>query len=203
MLSKEELTHILFPIGHLQKAEVRAIAKKSALFTSEKKDSQGICFLGDVDMREFLAHYIEQKKGPVVDTAGNIIGEHDGIWFYTLGERHGFRLATQSTDQKPYYVIEKRITDNTLVVSHESKPLKEHGEKQTITLREINWLPARTGLAENITAQIRYHGEFIPANILSEDTVELSYQGVIAEGQSLVLYNEDCLVGGGVIDSIT
>lgn len=203
MLSKEELSHILFPIGHLQKAEVRAIAKKSALFTSEKKDSQGICFLGDVDMREFLAHYIEQKKGPVVNTEGKIIGEHDGIWFYTLGERHGFRLATQSTDQKPYYVIEKRITDNTLVVSHESKPLKEHREKQTITLREINWLSARTGLAENITAQIRYHGEFIPANILSEDTVELSYQGVIAEGQSLVLYSEDRLVGGGVIDSIT
>jgi tRNA-specific 2-thiouridylase len=199
MLSKEELSHILFPIGHLRKSEVRALAEKADLFTSEKKDSQGICFLGDVDMREFLTHYIEQKKGPVVDTDGNTIGEHDGIWFYTLGERHGFRLHTQSTDQKPYYIVEKRIESNTLVVSHESSK-KTVSSTQTILLRDMSWLETISG---NCHAQIRYHGESIPAKIINENTVELSYQGVIAEGQSLVIYNGEILVGGGVIHSIT
>lgn len=198
MLSKEDLSHIMFPIGHLQKSEVRAIAEKAGLFTSEKKDSQGICFLGDVDMREFLSHYIDQKKGPVVDTSGTVIGEHDGIWFYTLGERHGFRLHTQSTDQKPYYIIEKRIDENTLVVSHDSKTSVSEKEIQTIKLRDTSWIEKPAG---NMTAQIRYHGELIPTKILSEHTVELSYQGVIAEGQSLVLYHGKNLIGGGTIDN--
>lgn len=199
MLSRSELSHILFPIGHLQKSEVRTIAEKAGLFTSEKKDSQGICFLGDIDMREFLAHYIEQKKGPVVDTMGNIIGEHDGIWFYTLGERHGFRLVTQSTDQKPYYVVEKKIENNTLVVSHESTK-KSDKETQTITLRDTSWIESGV---KSCDAQVRYHGELIPATITDECTVELSYRGVVAEGQSLVLYKGETLIGGGVLDSIS
>lgn len=199
MLSKEELKHIMLPIGHLQKSEVRKLAKKAKLFTSEKKDSQGICFLGDVDMREFLSHYIEQKEGPVVDTQGAVIGEHDGIWFYTLGERHGFRLHKQTTDQERYYIVEKRIESNTLIVSHNPNSTNIDKETQTIKLRESSWFSARTDLAEKITAQIRYHGELIPAKIIDEHTVELSYRGVIAEGQSLVLYRGEVLVGGGVI----
>lgn len=200
MLSKEELKHILFPIGHLQKSEVRKIAEKAKLFTSEKKDSQGICFLGDVDMREFLSHYIDQKNGPVIDREGNVIGEHDGIWFYTLGERHGFRLTKQSTDQKPYYIVEKRIADNTLVVSHDPNTSASEKELQTVTLRDSSWIEKPEG---NIEAQIRYHGDLIAAKVLNDATIELLYKGVIAEGQSLVLYQGQNLVGGGVIDSIT
>jgi tRNA-specific 2-thiouridylase len=198
MLSKEELSHILFPIGHLQKSEVRILAEKANLFTSEKKDSQGICFLGDVDMREFLSHYIEQKKGPIIDTDGNVIGEHTGIWFYTLGERHGFKLFKQTADQKPYYVVAKKIETNTLVVSHESIK-KSDSSSQTITLRDTSWLEKIEGDCE---AQIRYHGELIPAKITNSNTVELVYQGVIAEGQSLVLYKDEILVGGGVIEKV-
>lgn len=202
MLSKEELSHILFPIGHLQKNEVRDIAEKAGLFTSKKKDSQGICFLGDVDMRDFLSHYIEQKKGPIINTDGEVVGEHDGIWFYTLGERHGFKINKQSTDQKPYYVIEKRIADNTLVVSHTPNNLNTEKSIQTIKLRDYLWTSTRQDLVDNITAQIRYHGELITAKVLSEDKIELSYKGVISEGQSLVLYQGETLVGGGVIDKV-
>lgn len=200
MLSPQDLSHTMFPIGNLQKEEVRKIAEKAGLFTSEKKDSQGICFLGDVDMREFLSHYIDQKKGPVIDDKGNIIGEHDGIWFYTLGERHGFRLTTQTTDQKPYYIVSKNIENNTLIVSHDAKMNMGHGNTQTITLRDASWIEKPTG---DITAQIRYHGEFIPAKIVNENTVELTYKGVIALGQSLVLYQGENLIGGGVIDIIS
>ncbi|MEK7228219.1 MAG: tRNA 2-thiouridine(34) synthase MnmA [Patescibacteria group bacterium] len=200
MLRKEELKHILFPIGHLQKGEVRKIAEKANLFTSEKKDSQGICFLGDVDMRKFLSHYIEQKKGPVIDTKGSVVGEHDGIWFYTLGERHGFRLNKQTTNQKPYYIVEKQIESNTLVISH-SPMLKTKSKKQIVAIRDTSWLEnvARLNLA-TFEAQIRYHGELIPAKAINDHTVELTYPGVIAEGQSIVFYQGEKLMGGGVID---
>ena len=194
MLTQQELQHVVFPIGHLHKSEVRKIAEKAGLFTNTKKDSQGICFLGDVDMREFLAHYIEQKPGPVVTTEREVVGEHDGIWFYTLGERHGFRITAQSSDQKPYYIVEKNITDNTLVVSHASK-IESKNKKQTVILRESSGL--QKGSYE---AQVRYHGELIPAKVTNTTTVELAYKGVIPLGQSLVLYKGDRLVGGGIID---
>lgn len=196
MLTQEELQHMLFPIGHLQKSEVRSIAEKAGLFTSAKKDSQGICFLGDVDMREFLAHYIEQRPGPVVTTKGEIVGEHDGIWFYTLGERHGFRITKQSSQQKPYYIVEKNIAENTLVVSHTAK-VQMKGTKQTITLRDSSGLHKG-----NYEAQIRYHGELIPAKVINSTTIELTYKGVVPLGQSLVLYQGDILVGGGIIDEV-
>ncbi len=203
MLTQEDLSHTLFPIGHLQKSEVRAIAQKSALFTSDKKDSQGICFLGDVDMREFLSHYIEQKKGPVVNTLGETVGEHDGIWFYTLGERHGFKITKQTDEQKPYYIVGKDIETNTLTVSHDPKITTNKKTAQTITLRDTNWLSTRQDLSEGITAQIRYHGEQIPAKVINDSTIELTYSGTIAEGQSLVLYQGENLVGGGVIEQIS
>lgn len=203
MISKDELQHIMLPIGHLEKPEVRKIAEKAKLFTSDKKDSQGICFLGDVDMREFLAHYIEQKSGPVINTEGEIVGEHQGVWFYTLGERHGFKIIQQSTDQKPYYIVAKDIKKNTLIVSHNPKTNLNKKEKQIITLRDTNWFFDLKELEGDITAQIRYHGEFIPAKVVSAETIELSYSGTIAEGQSLVLYHGDKVVGGGVIEKIS
>ena len=124
MLTKEELGHVRFPIGHLDKGEVRRIAERADLFTAVKKDSQGICFLGDVDMREFLSHYIEMKQGDVVDERGEVIGTHDGVWFYTLGERHGFTISTTTTHTTPYYVIAKNIQENQLVVSTKPKKAK-------------------------------------------------------------------------------
>lgn len=203
MITKEELSHILFPIGHLEKSDVRKIAEKAGLFTSDKKDSQGICFLGDVDMREFLSHYIEQKSGLVINTGGETVGEHDGVWFYTLGERHGFKITKQTTDQKPYYIVGKDVEKNTLIVSHNPKTSINKKEKQVITLRDANWFFDFKELKGEITAQIRYHGEFIPAKIISADTIELSYPGTIAEGQSLVLYQADKVVCGGVIEKIS
>jgi tRNA-specific 2-thiouridylase len=203
MITKEELSHILFPIGHLEKPDVRKIAEKAGLFTSDKKDSQGICFLGDVDMREFLSHYIEQKSGLVINTEGETVGGHDGVWFYTLGERHGFKITKQTTDQKPYYIVGKDVEKNTLIVSHNPKTSINKKEKQIISLRDANWFFDFKELEGEITAQIRYHGEFIPAKIISADTIELSYSGTIAEGQSLVLYQADKVVCGGVIEKIS
>ncbi|HWC57592.1 MAG TPA: tRNA 2-thiouridine(34) synthase MnmA [Candidatus Paceibacterota bacterium] len=200
MLTQDDLAHTLFPIGQLEKSEVRTIAQEAGLFTATKKDSQGICFLGDVDMREFLGHYIEQKQGSVIDEKGNAVGTHDGAVFYTLGERHGFTITEQSTDRKPYYVVGKDLEKNLLIVSHEPKT-KLHAAQQNITLRETNWIQ-NVSVHKQYLAHIRYHGALIPAKILSASEIKLKYDGVISLGQSLVLYDSEMLVGGGIIHEV-
>ncbi len=201
MLQKEELTHVQFPIGHLPKGEVRKLAAEAKLFTSTKKDSQGICFLGDVDMREFLSHYIEQKQGEVVDEKGAVIGTHDGVWFHTLGERHGFTITAKTSDDRPYYVIGKDIEHNRVIVSHTPKSQTVVSGVQKLKLRDVNWIET-IDTSKKYTAQIRYHGTLIEAKILSDREVQLAYDGLIALGQSLVIYDGEVLVGGGIIDEV-
>lgn len=200
MLKKEELAHILFPLGGLQKSEVRSIAEKANLFTATKKDSQGICFLGDVDMREFLSHYIEQKRGEVRDTTGAVVGEHDGVWFYTLGERRGFRITTKDTDRVPYYVVAKDVERNVLIVSKKNEEgfLGVSGEV-SLTLRDTSWYE-NPKKGDKYTGQIRYHGAFIPVRYEDNATVILTTTEPIPVGQSLVVYDGATVVGGGIID---
>lgn len=201
MLRQEELSHILFPLGGLQKEEVRKLAEKAALFTATKKDSQGICFLGDVDMREFLSHYIEQKAGVVLDTTGAIVGEHDGVWFYTLGERRGFRITTKDADRAPYYVVDKDIEKNILIVSKKDADGKLPSEPvQKLTLRETSW-HHKAQEHMQYSGQIRYHGAFIPVEYIDDSTVVLHTQEPIPLGQSLVIYEGSAVVGGGIIDT--
>lgn len=200
MLTKEDVAHTLFPIGHLEKKEVRSIAKKAGLFTEEKKDSQGICFLGDVDMQAFLEHYIEQKNGPVVNEKGEIIGSHRGVWFYTLGERHGFSIQAATTNQKPYYVIGKNIKNNTLVVGNERKTSTKLHEEQKIILRDSSW---NDSLSTVVTSNYRYHGASVPTRVVNNETVIIASHEPIALGQSLVCFSEEGrLIGGGIIDAI-
>lgn len=201
MLTNDDLAHALFPIGHLQKSDVRVIAEKAGLITATKKDSQGICFLGEVDMREFLAHYIDEKPGDVVDTSGAKVGVHDGVYFHTLGERHGFRITKGTTDQKPYYVVGKDVEQNVLIVSHEPKNGAVTNGEVILVLRDTNWLQSING-TDSYTGQIRYHGEQLPITIIDDTHVRLSYDGVISLGQSLVVYRDTVLVGGGVIDQV-
>jgi tRNA-specific 2-thiouridylase len=202
MLTKQELAHIRFPIGHLQKSEVRAIAQQAHLFTASKKDSQGICFLGDVDMREFLAHYIEEKKGAVVDEQGTVLGEHDGVFFYTLGERHGFRITNTTNQRAPYYVVGKDIGENRLVVSAEKVQAELKGKKREAVLRDTNWIE-KPDRRKKYEVQIRYHGSRIPAMLKGADCIAVSYGEVIPPGQSMVLYDGNTLVGGGVIETVS
>jgi len=199
MVEKNLLPFMQFPIGHLHKKEVRAIAEKAGLFTAVKKDSQGICFLGEVDMKEFLKHYIDEKPGPVITEDDTIVGEHDGVWFYTLGERHGFRITKKDTNRTPYYIVGKNIENNTLTVA--ASPKNTETEKGTVTvkLRDTNWMIL---LEKDIsyTAQIRYHGNLLEAKIIDDTTIELTSDEYIPLGQSLVVYQGDIVIGGGVID---
>lgn len=202
MLTQAELAHIMLPIGHLNKSEVRAIAEQVGLFTGNKKDSQGICFLGNIDMREFLGHYIKQKKGEIIDTQGTVIGDHDGVWFHTLGERHGFRITTTDTDTRPYYIVGKNIEYNRLIVDHQPVAIFLNNNAQKVLLRDTNWIQVFDP-TKQYTAQVRYHSILVDTKIVSENEVMLSHNGLVALGQSLVVYDGEVLVGGGIIDSVS
>jgi len=219
-LKQEQLSKILFPVGHLNKTEVRKLAKKFKLPVAEKKDSQGICFLGAVDLKEFLKHYIKEKKGKVVDENGDEIGYHNGVVFYTLGERHGFTIIKKSSNDKPYYVVGKDVKKNILYVSQDKNSKNfgafALGDKRIgnprrlkflnfcLELRNTNWISKSYKLsAKSYKCQIRYHGELLKCKIkiTGKTKAEVIFQKpiLVASGQSCVFYDKDICLGGGVI----
>ncbi len=199
MVEKELLPFMQFPIGHLQKNEVRKIAEKAGLFTATKKDSQGICFLGEVDMKEFLRHYIDEQPGVVITEDGEVIGEHDGACFYTLGERHGFRITKRDTNRVPYYIIGKNIADNTLTVATSPKKTYSSDGQIKLILRDTNWFIVPNKDTQ-YTAQIRYHGKLFTMSVVNENLIAINCDEAIPLGQSLVMYDGDTVIGGGVIE---
>lgn len=201
-LGQEELAYTLFPIGHLTKPEVRKLAKRFGLPTEQKKDSQGVCFLGKLDMKEFLGHYIPKKRGIVIDETGREIGTHDGAVFYTIGERHGFHIDTSSTNEQAHYIVEKDIKKNTLTVS--TKPRDQFSESaKEIKLESVRWSQGVVpDTKKKYMARLRYRQELASCRIQVEkamcvvfDTPEIA----ASSGQSLVLYDDDICLGGGVI----
>ena len=201
MVPEKILEHVLFPIGNKKKSEVRALATKFGLPNAERKDSQGLCFLGPVSIDEMLTQELKPRSGEVLDENGQIIGEHQGSVLYTLGQRHGFDLTAQSPKTPAHYVIAKDVERNTITVSPNKFPVGV--TKTVITLREQNWVgPLYTGLCR---AQYRYHQTFIPALVLHQggsSVVELQEPHYAPLGQSLVLYDKERCLGGGIIGVI-
>ncbi|OGI63899.1 tRNA 2-thiouridine(34) synthase MnmA [Candidatus Nomurabacteria bacterium RIFCSPLOWO2_01_FULL_41_21] len=220
-LNQKQLSKILFPIGHLKKRDVRVLAKKYKLPVAEKKDSQGICFLGEVDLKEFLKHYIKEKKGKVLLTeTKEIVGHHMGVVFSTLGERRGFTITKKTPNDKPYYVIGKDIKKNILYVS-QNKNLKDFGafalgDKKGqgthdaknlsnfyLQIKNVNWIGGLPKEGKGYTAQIRYHGEFLSCQVIcgrpSSAKVFFEKSVLVASGQSIVLYDKDVVLGGGIV----
>jgi tRNA-specific 2-thiouridylase len=195
-IDKKLLPKILFPVGNLKKSEVRILAKQLKLPVAEKKDSQGICFLGPVDLKEFLTHYIKEKKGKVVNEAGDVIGYHNGATFFTLGERHGFTITKKTPNDKPYYIVAKDIRKNTLTVSQNK--ILEYGTASIYKLDMINWISGSPKEDKNYTAQIRYHGEQIPCQVKGRQ-IMFSKHALVAPGQSIVIYDGDVCLGGGIV----
>ncbi len=199
-LGQEQLSKILFPVGGLEKKEVRKLAQKFKLPVAEKRDSQGICFLGPVDLKEFLKHYIKEKKGDVVNEAGEVIGHHEGSVFSTLGERHGFTITKKSPNDKRYYIVGKNIKKNILVVSENQNVVRQG---LTTEIEKINWISEIPSQEKNYTAQIRYHGEFLPCHVVAISPtygeVVFAKPVLVASGQSVVVYDGDVCLGGGVV----
>ena len=194
-LTQPRLQSVLFPIGHLEKKEVRKIAKRAGLHSADRKDSQGICFLGDINMREFLQKFYPKKKGVVLSSKGEEIGHHEGAMFYTLGERHGFMITEKSNNDKPLYIVEKDMSKNTLTVS--SDQVQSFG-KQKHCLERVSLVADEPPEAPEVQCQIRYHGELHTANMVG-DNITFSEKVLIAPGQSIVIYQGEKCLGGGII----
>lgn len=197
-LTQDQLSHIMFPVGHLKKPEVRAHAARAGLPTATKHDSQGICFLGQVDMEEFLSHYVQSEEGDVYDTNGVIIGTHSGALFYTLGQRHGFSITKADTEKNPYYVVAKDMQKNSITVDTSPHEM----ERTSIELVGVNIIPERLPVS-SLSAEFRYRQKPFAIEISEENGVfKVLPKEPVAEpssGQSCVLYNGDECLGGGVV----
>ncbi len=195
-LTSEQLSSVLFPVGNMEKYEVRELARKFNLPVSEKKDSQGLCFVGTIDVKTLLKNYIEEKEGDVVDEKGEVIGTHDGVMFYTLGERHGFTIIKKSTDDLPYFVVAKDFENNTLTVSH-TPPVEERGGM--IVLEKTNWTK-EIKQGEVYEARARYRAPLARIEMIDNHTIKVIEGNLTATpGQSLVLYDGRICLGGGII----
>jgi len=193
-LTQEELSHTLMPIGHMKKEEVRAYAEQYAIPSAHKPDSQGLCFIGQVDMKEFLKHYITTSKGAVLNEEGDSIGEHDGSEFITLGQRSGFCLHNANANRKVHYVISKNTEQNSIVVS--TNPNDSQEMKEAIPLTDTNW--NQEVRDRDLTCEVRYHGERIACTI-KNDVVHMQIPQLVAPGQSIVVYAGTECIGGGVV----
>lgn len=195
-LTYKDLEHTLFPIGHLKKSEVRKLAKKYKIPIATKKDSQGVCFLGPLDMKDFLRHYIDSKKGDVLNEEDEVVGYHEGSVFFTLGERKGFTIIKKTEHDKPLYVVAKDISNNTITVSSDPNLSKE-GENIIYNLINTNW---NSDLEDKkYTAQIRYHGELLKCKI-DENKIIFDSSILVSKGQSIVVYDGDICLGGGIVE---
>lgn len=202
-LGQEQLSKTLFPVGKYKKSQVRALAKKFGIPVAEKKDSQGLCFIGTLDMKDFLAHFIEEKEGNVVNEKGEVIGSHRGAYFYTLGERHGFTVTKKGTDDAPLYVVAKDFEANTITVASFVKNALQCAS-QTLRAGQASFCRGALPDTKNkYTAQVRYHGEQYKCKITSIDegtfSLQLDKPAVFDAGQSVVLYDKDGCIGGGII----
>jgi tRNA-uridine 2-sulfurtransferase len=203
-LNQHQLGSTLFPIGALTKTEVRKIAQNAGLANYAKKDSTGICFIGERKFKTFLSEYLLSKPGNIIDTAGNWIGKHDGLMFYTIGQRHGLKIGGQKhAKEAPWYVAVKNISSNELIVTQD----RNSSLLLAKSLHCINfhWI---SNEAANIplkcTAKIRYRQQDQECIVtkIEENAYHIAFtepQWAITPGQSVVLYQgEECL-GGGII----
>jgi len=202
-LTQKQLSKTFFPIGDIEKPQVRRLAKKYNLSTSAKKDSQGLCFIGKIDIKDFLKNYIKEKKGDVLNEGGEIIGIHDGAFYLTVGQRHGFIVNKKTPNDNPYYIIEKDLKNNTITVSNDVLKV-DFIEKNEVVLRDINWtLGEEPDFSKKYKARIRYRQPLEDCIIQKENNqIKLIFdkpQKSITSGQSTVIYDGEVCLGGGII----
>ncbi len=198
MLTQEQLAHVKFPVGDYTKPEVRQLAQKFGLSVASKDESQDLCFLGDGDYRRFLREYSEKASapGPILDTTGRELGQHEGLAFYTIGQRKGLGIAAN----QPMFVLRKDVARNVLVVG-----TREQLGRQSLLVRDVNWISGEAP-PQPIPAQIkiRYKAKRVAGmvEILGDGRIQATCHepvfGVTA-GQTAVFYDNDKVLGGGII----
>lgn len=206
-LSQKDLSKTLFPIGDLSKKDVREIAKKNHFPNYDKKSTVGICFIGKVNLKQFLQKKIKPRKGVILDPEGNKIGEHDGIYYYTIGQRigprYGIDIQKKETIQQRWYVARKIKNKNIIIAAPENHPLNFRKE---IYIKNVHWIndnPLNKSKPIKVFSRIRQVGELLPSILTLEKgklkiTLNKEITGV-SEGQAIVLYQGTNCLGGGVI----
>ncbi len=205
-LDQDQLSKSMFPLGNITKAQVRKIAKENNFNVHDKKDSTGICFIGERKFKDFLRNYIPVKPGNIVTLEGEIIGNHEGIMYYTIGQRQGLGIGGQQHfSEEPWYVADKKLATNELVVvqGHDNTALFH----SKITTQQIHWITDNSPIKTvNITAKIRYRQHDQPCSIhcVTDNHYEIVFdmpQWAITPGQSVVFYNKDICLGGAIIET--
>src|SRR3954470_10775939 len=199
-LTQEQLARVIFPVGELEKAEVRRIALEAGLPNHAKKDSTGICFLGERPFREFLNRYLPKAPGPIVDDQGRTLGEHMGLSFYTIGQRKGIGIGGAG---EPWYVAGKDLAANKLVIvqGHDHPLLM----KRSLAADDTSWIAGSApGEQSARTAKTRYRQADAPCTLsrVLESEIKVDFalpQWAVTPGQSVVLYDGEACLGGGVI----
>jgi len=200
-LTQQQLSKTLFPVGNAPKKQIRKEAENAGLITAGKKDSQGICFLGQVDIPEFLSHYVDLTAGEVLTESGEVIGTHVGALVYTNGQRHGFTITTQDTHRSAYYVVDRDMHANTITVSPHKEILPP---ETTVRLEACSYTNKPVAQFDEIQIQTRYRQTPIPCKVISVDEKSLILE-LLADterpsvGQSCVLYLDELCLGGGII----
>jgi tRNA-uridine 2-sulfurtransferase len=203
-MPREALSKTIFPLADLTKAEVRAIAEREGFVNAHKKDSTGICFIGEIDYRTFVDQYVEKKPGKIVTVGGAVIGDHQGLHFYTIGQRRGIDIGGDG----PYYVVEKRMDTNELVVTNNvDDPLLS---TTSATISRMHWLvdAQKVDFPFNADVQIRYRQDAQPAvvslaNDEGAEKIQIEFQSpqrAVTPGQSAVIYVNNTVYGGGIIE---
>lgn len=191
------LQKTLFPIGDFtSKDEVRAAAEQRGLTTAAKRDSQGICFVGSVGIREFLSQFVETEPGQIIEReSGQIIGRHDGAIFYTFGQRHGLNIG----GGLPYYVVGKDMAENVVYVSTNLNDSNFWAE--TIQLSDPHWINQAPEIGRMYQIRVRHRAALVDAELIADNVIKVSRpERAVAAGQSIVFYQDDVVLGGGIVN---
>ncbi len=202
-LSQEQLSKVLFPLGHLDKKEVRAIAEDRGLATAKKKDSTGICFIGERNFKEFLSEFLPAQPGEMQTMDGEVKGTHDGLMYYTIGQRHGLGIGG---DGEPWFVVGKNLEENILYVGQgfHNDLLYSH----ELTASDVSWVsPGKPSEDFICTAKFRYRQPDREVTVVPQQdgTAVVKFkepQRAITPGQAVVFYDGDVCLGGGTIDDV-
>jgi len=207
LLGQKELSKAIFPLGDLSKKEVRQIAKNQNFPNSDKKDSTGICFIGERDFKSFLQHYLPTQPGDIVTFDGKVVGKHDGLMYYTLGQRKGIGVGGgHGKTEEPWYVVKKDLENNKLIIGQGHDHSSLYSKK--ITVGQLHWIAdAVLNFPYKCSAKIRYRqkDQKCTINSIKNDIAEVTFsenQFAPAPGQSVVFYNGEQCLGGGIIEIV-
>ena len=203
-LSQSQLQDVLFPLANVEKSDVRRIAEELGLVNAKKKDSTGICFIGERNFRNFLQNYLPNQPGEIVDVDGNRVGEHIGLMYYTLGQRRGLGLGGTADGQGRWFVVDKDMTANRLIVSHGDESVLM---SRSLVASGVNWIPAAPGKKFTCRAKFRYRQpeQGVDVELLDDGKVKVVFhepQRAVTPGQFVVFYDETRCLGGGTIDVV-